>query len=568
MKTSLFDTSTVTFSDIVSNSKIYKVPIYQRDYSWKEEHWEDLWNDIILLTKDSNKDKQNHYLGSIVLQTIGDKVFQIIDGQQRIATISFIALAVLKNIQSLIEKDIEKESNIQRYEILRTNFLGSKDATSLNYSSKLFLNENNNGFYQGYLLQLKPPINQSRLTDSEKLMWKAFQYFDNKIQNHFKDNFSGKDLAEFLEQIIAERLIFIQIVVEDELSAYTVFETLNARGLRLTVTDLLKNYLFSIAVQSQTDLSIVKNQWNRIIQMIDLDNFPTFLRHYWNSRNNLIRAENLFKTIRRSITTPEEVFNLLDNLEKNAGIYIALSNPADEIWQSSREQRKRIRELELFRIKQCFPLLLTSYEKLPVNEFNKVLRVCSIISFRYNVIGGLNPNIMEEAYNKASIKIYNDILKTSKDIFNEIKDIYINDEEFKNSFSSKIISSKRTKMLVRYILFEIENQIALTDKNFEDDPGTIEHILPENPDDSWNYLFPDDIQIQFIYRLGNYTLLESKKNNECQNKNYAYKSKVYQTSQYNLSKIITYQEWNQNSIKGRQQKLSDYATAIWKINDQ
>ena len=100
----LLDTSTVSFSDIIGNGKLYEVPAYQRDYSWKEDHWEDLWNDILSIVENDSI----HYMGSIVLQNGGDKQFTVIDGQQRLATLSLIVLAVIQNINQLIRIQIKK----------------------------------------------------------------------------------------------------------------------------------------------------------------------------------------------------------------------------------------------------------------------------------------------------------------------------------------------------------------------------------------------------------------------------------------------------------------------------
>ena len=82
-KSNLLDTKTLSFNEIIGNGKIYKVPPFQRDYSWEQDNWEDLWNDILNI----HSNKESHYMGSIVLQKKGDANFQIIDGQQRFTTL-------------------------------------------------------------------------------------------------------------------------------------------------------------------------------------------------------------------------------------------------------------------------------------------------------------------------------------------------------------------------------------------------------------------------------------------------------------------------------------------------
>lgn len=168
------------------------------------------------------------------------------------------------------------------------------------YSSKLFLNANNDDFYQSYVLQLREPANPRRPRDTDKLLWQAFQYFYKKIGQLEDVIRDGATLTGFLTEEIARRLLFIQITVNDELSAYTVFETLNARGMELTSTDLLKNYLFSL-IHRGPDLRHVQYQWQKISNTVGTDRFPEFLRHYINSTEKLIRSQRLFRVIKEKI---------------------------------------------------------------------------------------------------------------------------------------------------------------------------------------------------------------------------------------------------------------------------
>ncbi|MBK6976338.1 MAG: DUF262 domain-containing protein [Cytophagaceae bacterium] len=139
----LLDTKTVSFNDILGNGKIYKVPQFQRDYSWELDNWEDLWNDIEIAEKNNSP----HYMGSVVLQSSNGKEFSIIDGQQRFTTLSLLTLAVIDAISKIAENGKNNvDENFERKEILMRQYIGQKDPSSLTYSSKLFLNENNDGF--------------------------------------------------------------------------------------------------------------------------------------------------------------------------------------------------------------------------------------------------------------------------------------------------------------------------------------------------------------------------------------------------------------------------------------
>ena len=556
----LMTPSTTSLSGLLGNGLTYRVPVFQRDYSWKEDNWIDLWEDIKILLN-TGKD---HYMGAVVLQKVGEKEFLVIDGQQRFTTLSLLALATIKKIQDLIDAGIEAENNTERISELRRAFLGQKDPASLHYSSKLFLNENNDPFYQRNLLQIIAPQNERTLIDSDRLLWQAFNFFYDKIGELFP-NATGTDLATFLSKSIGDKTMFIKIEVEDELSAYTLFETLNYRGVDLTVSDLLKNYLFSLITPA--DLRIAKDIWKKIATGIGIDRFPIFLRHFWISKKPLVRQEQLFKTIRAEIKSNQQVFDLLNALDRYSEIYLALQDPFHVYWQGNRERIKRIREMKLFGVKQQLPLLMVANEKLSDQEFDRVLKVISIISFRYNVIGSRQANRMEELYNSVSQKVFNGITTTAQVIFNDIRELYISDADFRNDFSTiQLYSYGRSKKLVRYILFELENNFMQGgDRDYELDPATIEHILPENAGVDWDQDFPRIIQSNYVYRLGNYTLLEDHLNRNCEILPFNQKKPFYQRSQYEMTKAINYTDWNPGILDARQNDLARRATSIWRI---
>ena len=123
----LLDTKPLSFNEIIRHEKIYKVPPYQRDYSWNEDDWEDLWIDLMNIYENS----ESHFMGSIVLLNSGDSAYSIIDGQQRFTTLSIVSLAIIAKIKELAKNGIEKEENSERAEPLMKYYLGHKDSVSL-----------------------------------------------------------------------------------------------------------------------------------------------------------------------------------------------------------------------------------------------------------------------------------------------------------------------------------------------------------------------------------------------------------------------------------------------------
>ena len=553
------DTSTLTFRKILGNGLSYEIPKFQRDYSWENEHWDDLWQDL----EDLYHDKEpSHYMGYLVLQTSDNKIHRVIDGQQRLTTISILITSFLKRLKELEEANVDSERNKVRREQLQNSYIGYLDPVTLVAYNKLRLNRNNDNFYKSYIVPLEY-MPQRNTNSSEKLMRGAFEWFFKKT-NKYK---TGEELVGFIDKIV-DKLFFTVITVGDELNAYKVFETLNARGVQLSSSDLLKNYLFSTVDADPTgahkaEFSQLENLWGRITDKLKNEKLQEFLRYYWNSKNKTIRKNELFKAIRKSIKSKSDVFELLRDLDEKADVFIALLNPNDELWNGRKEIYIALSELKVFGAKQQLSLLLSAYSNLKNEEFIKVLKICSVIFFRYNVIGGLNPNEQESVFNKIAIQFENN-KRLDK---SEFQYIYPSDDSFENSFSTKELKdTSRNRKIIKYILISVENYISGANYELISDKNTIEHILPQNPSEHWN--LEDDVINRLSYRIGNMCLLEKGKNNDLGNDSYQQKKTVLRQSAFSSTNAIpeNFIEWNEDSIVARQRQLAKKALTMWKID--
>ena len=132
-RSALLNTDTEDLKELLSNGKSYSVPPYQRDYSWKTEHWEDLWED--LLTVEASE--EDHYMGAVVLETQERKQYRIIDGQQRMASLSILILACVECLYDLAAAGVDTANNRERAAELERSSLGTKDPASLRITPKL-----------------------------------------------------------------------------------------------------------------------------------------------------------------------------------------------------------------------------------------------------------------------------------------------------------------------------------------------------------------------------------------------------------------------------------------------
>ena len=567
MSATNFKTENNTYRKLIGNGLTYRIPRFQRDYSWTDNEWEDLWMDILGTVQKNGEPA--HYMGYLVLQSEDEKNFDVIDGQQRLTTLTLITLAVLKNLQQLVENKNDPERNQQRLEQIRQTYIGYLDPVTLISRTKLTLNRNNDHYFQTYLVPLAR-LPQRGFRASEHGLRKAFEWFDKRVREHIKQigGDEGVALASLIETM-SDRLFFTVISVTDELNAYKVFETLNARGVRLSSTDLLKNYLFSVLHKDnehEHEMKALEDRWESIVSRLGSESFPDFLRTHWNSRKTFVRQSELFKTIRSKATTRESVFELLRDMEADIDAYLALTNPEASQWSS--DLRVYAQNLRMFSVRQPFALILAAYRHLNSNEFAVLLRSCVIISFRYNVIGSLPPNEQERIYHSVAQKLTRDDMNGVNQVLEAMKSIYPSDDIFKVAFADKVIrtTNSRNSRIVRYILCKFEEHAGNQPFDFESDAFNIEHVLPQKPENGWE-CFTDEEAEALVYRIGNMTLLTKNANKDLANGSYAIKRPVFNQSGFYLTKKLADEnaDWTPERISARQKTLAKMATSVWRI---
>jgi hypothetical protein len=569
MSATNFNTKNDTYRKLMGNGLTYRIPPFQRDYSWTEAEWEDLWLDIVsTLAPDG---EPAHYMGYLVLQSQDDKVFDVIDGQQRLTTLSLIVLATLKNLQRLIDSGKDPERTRQRLEQLRQTYVGYLDPVTLVPRAKLALNRNNENYYQTYLVPLVDPLPQRGFRASEHSLRKAFVWFDKRLLDYVRrsgEPDEGRLLAQLVDQM-SDKLFFTVITVTDELNAYRVFETLNARGVRLSATDLLKNYLFSVLHRSQNhehELKTLEDRWEAMVGRLGSESFPDFLRMHWNSRHSFVRQAELFKTIRGKVTAREQVFALLRAMDEDIDTYLGLSQPEASSWSStSKDAAARLR---MFSVRQPFPLLLAARRQLSEAEFEKLLSACVVLAFRYTVIGSQPPNEQERIYNQVAQRLSRGELANNAAILGALSGIYVADELFRAAFADKAIrtTQSRNRRLVLYVLCQIEHHVSGSEYDLDSATFNLEHILPQNPQSGWS-AFSDEEAEAMVYRLGNMTLCEAGLNRDLGNGDYTDKREGYRKSTFLLTQKIAEEntDWNPERIEARQKWMAKQATAIWRI---
>lgn len=564
MSATLLNTNTTTFLELIGNGKLFRVPPYQRSYSWGVEQWEDLWTDLEDLRA---RPQASHYMGALVVEAVSDRSFQIIDGQQRVTTLSVLALAVVARLLRMAEDGQEPEANRERAAALRARFLGEKDPASLMESSKLSLSKADDPFYQDNLLQLRPPLTPRSLSSSNRKLWECFQYFSKQLDHAFSKDAPGADVARLLSETVGRQLVFILITVDDEVNAYTVFETLNARGLELSATDLLKNYLFS-RVSVESDLAVLQRRWERLLGLVGAESFPEFLRYHLLVETPNVRSQRLFKLVRERVRTPKDVFDLMDVLEERGEVFAALQTPEHEYWMDAPADRAHVRDLRLFHVRQMTPLVFAVWEKFAREDVSRVLKLLVAMTFRYTVVGRLNTHPLENAYHRAAKAVWEGEATKPRDVFRLLRPVYVEDQQFEQDFARlNLHSSGQRKKLARYILTCLEAHASGITLDPETVIGTIEHILPQNPSGEWASALPPDQWDAYINRVGNLVLLEPALNRSLGSASFERKIETFAQSRFVLTRELAEErpdEWSVARIEARSGALARQASRLWR----
>ena len=562
-----FNTENRTYRQLLGNGLSYRIPRFQRDYSWGEEEWEDLWADLQgTLPADG---EPAHYMGYLVLQSTDNRAYEVIDGQQRLTTISLLVLASMRLLGKLADEGKAPDENRRRLEQLRASYIGYLDPVTLTTRNKLSLNRNNDSYYRDYLVSLADHPPQRGFPASTQTMRKGFEWFEHRLLEQIKGAADpGMALAQFVETL-SDKLFFTVITVADQLNAYKVFETLNARGVRLSATDLLKNYLFSVLARGEEaphEMDELERRWEGIVDRLGSESFPDFLRMHWNSRQAFARQTELFKALRNRIQSRETVFALLRELDEDIDTYLALTQPEGSQWIPAWKQGAQ--ELRMFSVRQPYPMLMAAKRNLSDDDFGDLLRAIVILAFRYNVIGAQHTGEQERVYHAAALRLHDREITNLAQALSALRPIYPGDDAFKVDFSEKVLKTtqSRNARIVRYILSKLERQAGGIDFDPDSPSYTIEHVLPQSPEAGWD-AFPDRDLETLVYRLANMVMLEAGKNKEIGNKPYTEKRPVLQQSRLRLTQKLAEEnaDWLPDRLVSRQKQLASLATSVWRI---
>jgi uncharacterized protein with ParB-like and HNH nuclease domain len=571
-----FNAEDTTVKEILFNKfKKYEVPRYQRPYSWADDQITEFWNDLI--TTD-----QPYFIGSFIFNIESEKkngYIEIIDGQQRLLTITIFS-AALRDIAKSLDEEVAK--HYHRNDII------IEDYDRKGHSYRIIPGESTKDFFEQYVQSGLHDISEAKTSKKEhNIIKKNYIFLYEKITTELSKFDRKESKINFLDKIRKKvaNLIVIDIQIENEEAAYEIFETTNARGIDLSVADLLKNSIFK-KIPTKVNRDMAKEKWQEITNNIEATNTEVkkYIRYFWISKYSFITEKRLFREIKKEITDWEK---LLDDLWALSDWFNKLIEGNESDFQTLKNGQRIFKSLfaiRLMGVSQCYVLFLSilrNYGKLKTNPL-RIFQLIEKFTFQYSAICKLPGNKVERIYSRYAIKLDKIIRNNTEkkipgkvqslfsDLEKELKDEKPSYETFKESFLDITYkNSSKSRMLIKYILNEIDNYFRKTgEEKIDFSNVNIEHILPQNPDEKWN-LTKKEIK-EYVNNLGNLTLVSKKINSKVQSKIIREKISEFKKSSLPImGELVKELEslnyaWDKDTILKRQENFAKLAYKnIW-----
>ena len=348
-------------------SSVLDVPPYQRPYSWSEKQVDELYKDI----SDALTSKNDEYfLGTVVTTRNEDGKLTIIDGQQRLVTASILIASIRDYF--MLDGQTERARDIER-EYLFKREIRSRDSTPL-----IQLTAEDRAFYTEAVATIPAPPAVRTIVPGNPAQQRIAaaveraKTFVNGVVTITKD--ADDRLIDILD-FLTEKAKLVSVSVSTESSAFIIFEVLNDRGLDLSVTDLLKNYIFRTAADRVDEAQVAWLQMTTVITDVAAEpELKVFVRHFWSSRYGTTRERDLYDAIRKQVRNKAQAVDLAKALAKAAVFYASLSNPASDTWDDyDTPVRESIEVLEQLGVSQLRPLLIAIFGQFAAAEVTKAL---------------------------------------------------------------------------------------------------------------------------------------------------------------------------------------------------
>lgn len=570
---------TKSIKDILTLNNRYIIPRFQREYSWEKPELKEFFYDTIEQISIDSKNKietSDYFIGSLVL--IGnekDPDFLVVDGQQRLTTITILFSVLTQLYKKIKENDLADSCYM---------FIEGKNDDNKPYFK--LDNESPKPFLQHRIQHKNIDSTYEEDSEEEKKLLFAFNFYsdlleEKKLRSFFSEKLNYAHTISYIDLLKSIRdqikqFSVIYITVDNAENANIIFETLNAKGKNLEAIDLIKNEVFKI-LSDQHPTDSTKTKWKDIRTRLgsreNTENITIFLRHYWLSKYSFVRKANIYNAFKQEIPpTKDSYTKFINELSSAVNTYVRIICPNENDFPRNEQKPvlDSLKALNTFNVTQTRSIILALLEKyenqheiLGLTKLIKFLHLLECFHFKFTAVTSSRSSGLESIYSKYAIKIrkatnkneINSIFtELSKNLSNKVPTL----DTFSNKFSSIIYTDKMTKdrLLVKYILKKIEiaknKTYELTISDF-----SIEHINDQSND------------LPNMGCIGNLLPLSQKINSSIINKDFQNKISSYKDSSFIsvkefISEYGTKVEFRKADIAVRTKQLAQYAyNSVW-----
>jgi hypothetical protein len=546
-----------------------RIPRFQRPYSWEKPEVEDFWNDTVVGSEG------DYFIGSIVVFKYGEEIFGIVDGQQRLTTITMLLCAVrnrlakegLKQLSNGLHRLIERPDINDRLQfVLQT--------------------ETSYPFLQEHIQKTGPPDHDVDIGEEEERLKVSFElltdYVDGAVDAIKSDTtLSAQQKEKQIEAKLCEirdavlHLKVILVALENEDDAYTIFETLNTRGRDLTVSDLVRTHITRLLPQTNRNVDRAKERYQSILAEFEASEadigMNQFLHHLWLSQYDYTTEKKLYKAIKKRIKKKDDAKMFLGELEYDAELYRHIHEPEARAWAIEEHSiRDALHALNLFRVRQQLPFVLAvlhAYKRRELNVKNTRRALCAVENFHFAFTaitsqrssGGISFMYALHARELRNAKNLPDRVRVIDRLIIKLKAKLPDYQEFEANFRGLLASEKFTKRkpVVQYVLNRFTQfflEVQLDSKAM-----TIEHLANQTGSG-----FSDEE----VAEIGNLVWVGEKLNEKLGGKPFADKMPILLKSPIWLDDYVkkSHPRWTPKEIRGRTDHLAKLAySRVWKL---
>lgn len=564
--------------DLLSNKFLFEIPDYQRAYSWTKENLkqlvEDIWESVELNKARGNKEfdqYEPYFLGSIVLcskeyKDDGCGIYDVIDGQQRLTSIIMLIAAIRDLIDNEEYKKVLSDLIYQKPNVL----MGIKESIRVKARGK------EEEFFKKYILtnggtELVKDLNMEELSEAKQNMVNAIEVFRDSFFNE-----NGELLEEKLNEFIVyllQKVVLVVITTESFTSAFRLFNVINARGLPLTDSDLLKSENLRVMnPEIRKEYTDIWESHEQDLGKEKLDQIIGFMRTM-KLKNKV--EESVYEEFSKKIFRNEPEYlgvNFVNHLTAVKALYdkYIIDGNLEGVSEEEKSYYKNLINImrEFLPYDDWMAAVIRFAEKF--NDDKLVLEFVKVLEKRL-VIDWVNGNSFADRLNR----VYG-ILEAieEKDSLEEIKEapVFLYDLErttayFENALNDIDFYSKGRMMIPKYIFVRLDMEKRPNEVLDYSDKIMIEHVLPRNAKEAyWKDNFSADQRRNWANKFGNLVIITGAKNTRANNKPFAEKVEQYlsKKSDFAITKeVLELSDWNMDSLKDRHESLVNRALELW-----